>query len=75
MAILDDIYQATVKCSYKDMEELAKKAIDSGIHANDIVNKALSPTMIEVGDKFGRLGRSQERGIKRAGSHLRNSSG
>ena len=53
MAILDDIYKATTEGNYKDMEELIKAAVDSGEHANDIVNKALSPAMIEVGDKFG----------------------
>jgi corrinoid protein of di/trimethylamine methyltransferase len=53
MAILDDIYQATIKGNYKDMEDLVKAAVDGGAHANDIVNKALSPAMIEVGDKFG----------------------
>jgi corrinoid protein of di/trimethylamine methyltransferase len=53
MAILDDIYQATIKGNYKDMEKLVKAAVDEGAHANDIVNKALSPAMIEVGDKFG----------------------
>ena len=53
MEILDDIYGATVKGSYKDIEELVKSAVDGGEHPNDIVNKALSPAMIEVGDKFG----------------------
>jgi len=53
MAILDDIYKATTEGNYKDMEELVKAAVDSGEHPNDIVNKALSPAMIEVGDKFG----------------------
>jgi len=53
MAILDDIYQATLKGSYKDMADLIKKAVDDGAHPNDIVNKALFPAMIEVGDKFG----------------------
>lgn len=53
MAILEDIYTATVKGSYKDMEELVKSAVDADEHPSTIVNKALSPAMIEVGDKFG----------------------
>ena len=53
MAILDLIHTATVKGNYKEMPELIKKALDSREHPNDIVNKALSPAMIEVGDKFG----------------------
>jgi len=53
MPILKDIYSATTKGNYKDMEELVRKAVDAGEHPNDIVNKALSPAMIEVGDKFG----------------------
>ena len=53
MLILDDIYSATAKGSYKDMEELVKKAVDQGEHPKTIVEKALSPAMIEVGDKFG----------------------
>lgn len=53
MPILDDIYKATVKGNYKDMPDLIKKAVDKNTSAHDIVNKALSPAMIEVGDKFG----------------------
>jgi 5-methyltetrahydrofolate--homocysteine methyltransferase len=54
MPILDEIYQKTVKGAYRDMEELVRKAVDAGEHPNDIVNQALSPAMIEVGDKFGK---------------------
>lgn len=53
MAILDDIYKATAEGNYKEISQLVKKAVDGGIAAHDIVNKALSPAMIEVGDKFG----------------------
>ena len=53
MSVLDDIYTATTSGDYKDMESLVEKAIESGEYANDIVNKSLSPAMIEVGDKFG----------------------
>ena len=53
MAILDDIYRLTTEGNYKDMPDLIKEAIDNGTAVHDIVNKALSPAMIEVGDKFG----------------------
>lgn len=53
MAILDDIYEATTKGNYKDIAELVKEAISSGIAPHNIVNDALSAAMIEVGDKFG----------------------
>jgi len=53
MAILDDIFNATLKGNYKDMPELIKKALKEEIPANDIINKTLSRAMIEVGDKFG----------------------
>jgi len=53
MPILDDIYSATAKGNYKDIKELVKKAVDGGEHPKNIVEKALSPAMIEVGDKFG----------------------
>jgi len=53
MAILDDIYNATSKGNYKDITGLVQKALDSGEAIHDIVNKALSAAMIDVGDKFG----------------------
>ena len=53
MAILDDIYNATFKGNYKDIGGLVKKAVGDGINVHDIVNKALSAAMLEVGDKFG----------------------
>ncbi len=53
MAILDDIYNATSKGNYKDITGLVQKALDSGVAIHDIVNKALSAAMIDVGDKFG----------------------
>ncbi|MCK5567123.1 MAG: B12-binding domain-containing protein, partial [Actinomycetia bacterium] len=53
MATLDDIYQATLKGNYKDISALVKEAVADGIAPHDIVNKSLSPAMIEVGDKFG----------------------
>jgi len=53
MAILEDIYQATVKGTHKDIIELVQKSVDSGEHPKKIVEEALAPAMIEVGDKFG----------------------
>lgn len=53
MAILDDIYQATLKGNYKDIAALVKDAIAGGTAPHSIVNDALSAAMIEVGDKFG----------------------
>jgi len=53
MAILDDIYNATFKGNYKDIGGLVKEAVGDGINVHDIVNKALSAAMLEVGDKFG----------------------
>jgi len=53
MAILDDIYEATVKGNYKDITALVQKAVDEGIKIDDIINNALSKAMIYVGDKFG----------------------
>jgi 5-methyltetrahydrofolate--homocysteine methyltransferase len=53
MAVLDDIYNATLTGNYKDMDSLVKKAVDERVHPGNIINKALSPAMIEVGDKFG----------------------
>ncbi len=53
MATLNDMYQATVKGNYKEIAELVKEAVKSGIAPHNIVNEALSPAMIEVGDKFG----------------------
>lgn len=53
MAILDDIYQATTNGNYKDITVLVKDAVTGGTAPHDIVNKSLSPAMIEVGDKFG----------------------
>lgn len=53
MAVLDDIYQATLKGNYKDIAVLVKDAIAGGTAPHSIANEALSAAMIEVGDKFG----------------------
>ena len=53
MTTIDNIYKVTAEGNYKDISTLIKKAVDEGLSAHDIVSKALSPAMIEVGDKFG----------------------
>ena len=53
VSMLDDIYQATIKGNYKDIVDLINEAVNEGAAPHEIVNKALSPAMIEVGDKFG----------------------
>ena len=53
MAIIDKIYTATIKGNYKEIQELVKEALNDGEHPKHIVSNALSPAMIEVGDKFG----------------------
>jgi len=53
MAILDDIYNATVEGNYKDMGALVDKALSEKIKIDEIINSALSKAMINVGDKFG----------------------
>ena len=53
MSILDEIYKVITQGNYKGIVWLIKKALEEKIAAPDIVNKALSPAMIEVGDKFG----------------------
>ena len=53
MAVMDDIYQATIKGNYKDIVPLVEKAVAENIPVEKIINDALSKAMIEVGDKFG----------------------
>ncbi|MCE5329345.1 cobalamin-dependent protein [bacterium] len=52
MAILDEIYDTTVKGAYKEIEPLILQALDQNIEINDIINNSLSKAMIYVGDKF-----------------------
>ncbi|MDD5659938.1 MAG: cobalamin-dependent protein [Actinomycetota bacterium] len=52
MQILDEIYNVTVKGSYKDIEPLIKQALSQDVKIEDIINNALSKAMIYVGDKF-----------------------
>jgi 5-methyltetrahydrofolate--homocysteine methyltransferase len=53
MSSLSDIHDAVAAGNYKDIVELVKKAIDEKVTLDEIINKSLSPAMLEVGDKFG----------------------
>ncbi len=53
MSSLKEIYDAVTSGNYKDITSLVEAAIDKKVPLEDIINKALSPAMIEVGDKFG----------------------
>jgi 5-methyltetrahydrofolate--homocysteine methyltransferase len=53
MSSLSDIHDAVVAGNYKNIVELVKKAIDEKVSLDEIINKSLSPAMLEVGDKFG----------------------
>ena len=53
MAVLDEIYSATVEGNYKGIGVLIEKALDEKVKIGDIINDALSKAMINVGDKFG----------------------
>ena len=52
MSTLDDIYNETLKGNHKAIVALVKKAIKEGIPAHDMVNKALTVAMGEIGDRF-----------------------
>jgi len=53
MSELSHIHDAVAAGNYKDIVDLVKKAIDEKVPLGDIINKALSLAMLEVGDKFG----------------------
>jgi 5-methyltetrahydrofolate--homocysteine methyltransferase len=53
MSSLLGIHDAVAAGNYKDIVELVKKAIDEKVSLDEIINKSLSPAMLEVGDKFG----------------------
>ena len=53
MSSLNEIHDAVSAGNYKDITSLVESAITNGVSLDDIINKALSPAMIEVGDKFG----------------------
>jgi len=52
VAIMKDIYSATLKGNYKEIASLVKKALGEGIDIKTIINEGLSAAMIEVGDRF-----------------------
>ena len=53
MSAIQNIYDATASGNYKDIVPLVQKAIEQKIELEDIINKALSRAMIDVGDGFG----------------------
>ncbi len=53
MSILDDIYKTTAQGSHSKIKDLVKKALDQNIEPQEIIQKALSAAMVDVGDKFG----------------------
>ncbi|HDI75083.1 MAG TPA: hypothetical protein ENF55_03915, partial [Thermoprotei archaeon] len=50
--IFEEIRKSLVELEYDKVIELVKKALDQNIHPLDIIDKALSPAMREVGDLF-----------------------
>ena len=53
MATLQEIHDLTVEGNYKEITGAVKSAVDNGVKIGEIINGALAPAMIEVGDKFG----------------------
>jgi 5-methyltetrahydrofolate--homocysteine methyltransferase len=53
MSSIKEIHDAVVVGNHKDIASLVSQAIDNNILLEEIINKALSTAMIEVGDKFG----------------------
>ena len=53
MSELSHIHDAVAAGNYKDIVDLVKKAIENKVSLDEIINKALSLAMLEVGDKFG----------------------
>jgi len=54
MTTLDQIYAVVLEGKRHEVEALVKQALDEGIPANDIVERALRPAMDEVGQRFAR---------------------
>jgi len=50
--ILQEIKESLVQLEYDKVIELVKKALDQGIPPLEVIDKALSPAMKEVGDLF-----------------------
>ncbi len=53
MVTLKDIHDLTVEGNYKEITEAVKTAVQDGLKIDEIINGALAPAMVEVGDKFG----------------------
>ena len=54
MVNLDDLSRAVIEGDNEKAHELTGQALDAGISANEILNKALVPGLREVGDRFER---------------------
>ncbi len=52
MSILDKIKETTIAGEHSSIGELVDQALKEGQKPQDIINKALSAAMVEVGDKF-----------------------
>lgn len=57
MGVLDEIKEAIIAMKKTETPELTQKALDEGLDAEEILNKALIPAMATVGDQY-------EEGIK-----------
>jgi len=53
MALMDEIYNATVEGNYKGIGVFVEAALNENIKIEDIINNGLAKAMIFVGDKFG----------------------
>jgi 5-methyltetrahydrofolate--homocysteine methyltransferase len=53
MTVLKDIYDATVKGNYADIQNLIEKALGDKTPIHTIINDALYKALLDVGDKFG----------------------
>jgi len=51
---IKEIYSAVLKYDIDLVKKLVSEALDSGTDPNEILNKALSKSIIEIGDKFGK---------------------
>lgn len=54
MSLLDDIYSVVLEGKRHEVEGLVEQALNQGISATDIIEKALRPAMDEVGLRFSR---------------------
>jgi methylmalonyl-CoA mutase cobalamin-binding domain/chain len=54
MSILDDIYNVVLEGKRNEVEGLVRQALEEGVSATDIIEKALRPAMDEVGMRFSK---------------------